>query len=293
MKKLIISVWTFVAIASFGGNILPVHAATLTPTEQATLQQSLDAMKAQLLQLESQQAAAQASSPVVSGAKLSLTDSAAVNTALTSLAVALTNLQATIQNNPQIATANAQGISLALQGIGKTLVMIGTTVVTGNNSIASTAPAPSSPKPASAPSVAMNTPAPTPTPSTGIQPLIGATGNGTPAATTPSAAPQSAQVAQVSNAWSLKDIAWPYVAVGILVILAIALWLWWPSEEEDNAKGKKIVPMVPAKPEQPPVTILASSGKPISQTPSAPAPQTPLSAAVSAPQQTQQQRKPA
>ena len=263
--------------------MIAVHADTLTPAQAAALGQSLDALKAKVLQLQSQ-AAAQGSSPAAAGVPLSLKppalspeDVVSLQNALSLLASALSDLQSTFARNPQIAAGREAALAAAFQGIGKTLAAI--SVITGSGPAATVAAA--TPAPAvNAPSVAQAQPE---TPS--ITPLVSSADNGNPAPAAP------AEIAQVSSAWSLKNMNWPLVAVVVLIIVAVALWLFWPGEEDERKKtAKKSVAPAPVRsaPLAPPATLI--SAKPAS------APQSPLASVVSAPPQAsqqQQQRKPA
>ncbi|HEX4104289.1 MAG TPA: hypothetical protein VHZ04_02305 [Candidatus Paceibacterota bacterium] len=328
MKKLLTYFSLIVAIASFGGLIATANAQAISPQEATQLQATLNSVSAELAALQAQAntqanggatAPAAVTTPTVM-TTLSPADAAAVNTALSSLVSALSGLETAIAQNPQVATTNAQGISVALQGIGKTLLAI-TTTINGGTVASGPALAQNSTGAAGASGNGSIAAANPPSPSTagagsGIAPSTASNGNSAPAVNaaptaTPAAAPQTAQVA---SAFSLKNIRWPYVVAGILVILAVALWLFWPGEGEDNDK-KNVVKKsggnpAPAKPapaaQSPQMTILASSGK--SVIPPQQMPQTPLASAVSAPAQrndaanvpkivpsqpAQQQRKPA
>jgi hypothetical protein len=245
MKKLFTFLFLFVAVASFGGMMHPAHAASAyTPAETAALQMQLDSLKAKLLELQAQQAATQASTPVASvtyqASSLSAEDLGSIANALSALATALIGLQAQFAANPQFAAEHAPVVLSALQGMGKTLTMIGTSI--GAKSVASAGtPANSQPIAQGAPtapaaSVPVVAQAPVASP-----PLLATDGNN--AAAVP-------ETAQVVSSWSFKNLNWPLVIVGILILAAIALWLFWPGED-DSKKAmnmKKNVPSVPARP---------------------------------------------
>ncbi len=271
MKKIFISLSVFVAIVGFGGPTLIANAQAVSPDQTAQLQQTINTLEAKLMQLQAQANGQTVAAPAP---MISASDAAAVNTALTALTQALSGLQTAIAVNPQMAIANASGISLALQGMSKTLALIGTTLA-GGNAVASTRTVavnsgPTGPVAVSAPS----SPAAPASPSV-AQPLVSANSNGASVVTTPTVA--TPETAQASSAWSFASIEWPYVIVGLLVLAVIALWLFWPSEDEGNKKAKKNVGGIPAKP----VTVVPSQP-------------TPLATAVSAPAAPRdQQRKPA
>ena len=248
MKKLLTSVFLFVAIVSFGGNLFSAHAETLTPAQIGVLQQSLDALKAKLFELRQQaasQAASQASTPAASGVTLtlqsapaspvsamtgpSMDETVAIKSALSSLATALSGLQSTVANNPQLVTTNAHGISMALSGIGNSLAMMGTMLGAGHMSSGVVAITLATQSVLSAPVVAV---APSPSAQVAAQPLLSANGNGSPESFSPAA--DNVQTAQAVSAWSWKNLNWPLVAVGFLILAAIALWLFWPDEEESK-----------------------------------------------------------
>jgi hypothetical protein len=98
---------------------------------------------------------------------------------------------------------------------------------------------------------------------------------------------------------------WPLIAVGVLVVLAVGLWLFWPSDDDEDANTKKkgsggsgtsaTVPMTPKQQTQPTIVQTASSKTPLSSVVSASAPQAnsgPVVRVVPPPaQQQQQQRK--
>ena len=302
MKKTFVSVLAFVAIASFGGiALLPFSAqAALTPAQAASVQATLNTVEAELAQLEAQE---NVSPTVVSGATLTLVPATAVTgvstgnlaaaeSALSSLVTALSGLETTIANTPQLTPTEAQGVSAALQGVSNTLATI-STIVSGG-SVASASPAPAGSATPTTPVASVPTaPLAMSAPSTPTTPAI------TPAAPTDNVLP--APTAQAASSWSFKDLNWPFIVVGILVVAAIALWLWWPSDEEDGgSKGKRKdasgTPVKPAQaPQMPKATIVTSTSTTKSVVMTS-APQTPLSAAISTQAQktdVQQQRKPA
>lgn len=283
MKKLFVSLFLLVAIASFGGILAPVaaHADTaLTPAQAAVLQQSLEAMKAKLLDLQAQAAAQTATQagPVVtvSGtATLSASDMASLTNALSLLASALTSLQTSLAQNPQLAAGREQAVLATLKGVGTVLATIGTTLggTTGGTE-----------------SVAIATPTPVVQPPVagGTQVTIQSAAPLVSAGTLPSAegslanpANASPEIAQVGSTWSFKNLNWPLVIVIVLVVAAVALWLFWPNGEE-KTKRKPVVTMVAPKPMPQQPTV-----------PQFPTPQSPMMQSSTLPQQQPQQRKPA
>lgn len=284
MKKLLTILFVFVAIASFGGNIAVTKADTLTPAQAAAFQQTLDSLKAKLLDLQAQ-ANAQASSqpPVVSGAPLTLQngavlsslDAASLRSTLTLLATALTNLQLTIAQNPQLTAGREGVVLLTLKGIGTTLASIGTTI-TGSSPVAIATP---------------NAPATPAAPPTETAPLLSAGGESSPAAATPAnAAPQTAQA---GSSWSFKNLNWPLVVIIVLVLIAVALWLFWPGEEDRGRTKRKAAPQL--QPSAPPKTPIVTSAAPLIPPVSRTTPQASQTAQMPSQvsQASPQQRKPA
>lgn len=283
MKKILIFGIVFVAIASIGGNrinIISAHAETLTPAQAASLQASLDVLKAKLVTLEAE-ANARHSSPAVSGAPLALqatplslsnADVASLRGALTALAGMLTELGAKFSANPQFAAQNSGAVLTALQGIGNTLAMIGTSL--GSSNFASGA-SPAVIAQAAPPASPISMPAPQPkgTPFSASNPVAIVSG-----------ANDRAQTAEVSSAWSLGKLNWPLVAVTLLALAAMVLWLWWPASENSKNSTKKSASPVPARAAQP--TIVVSSGGPRAASAvrqAAASPPTPLATAMAAP----------
>jgi hypothetical protein len=321
MKKLFVSVFCLVAIASFGGIIASAHAqtASLTPAEAAALQQELSTLKAKLLELQAQAAAQQSaqpagsggvmSSPAAQGSSLTLTgpvlsaqDVASLSSALTLLATALQNLQAQFAANPSLATGHETAVLATLQGIGLTLSSIGNAITNAPVAAAAPAPAAATPSP-----VAQSSPSAAPSKGTAASP----TPEGSLATPSANATPE---IAQMGTTFSLNNLNWPLIVVIILILAAIASWLFWPGEGDATrrmARARtpappsaappapvKQMPMMPhtaksttqAEPRQ---TPLASAVAAPAEKPGASAQNRSASASHTAPAQPQQQRKPA
>ncbi|MGC9968927.1 MAG: hypothetical protein ABSC29_04350 [Minisyncoccia bacterium] len=273
MKKLFIILLFVVAIASFGGILrsVPAHAdETLSPAQTAVLQQSLDAMKAQLSELQSQAAAQAGASVLTSHVNgLSTEDVASLRSALSLLSSALISLQTSLAQNPQLIAGREGAVLTTLRGVGAVLATIGTTLG-GENNVASVS--------VSAPIVQSQPAAGT---SPYVPPLLSAGGRsamGTPTQMTFASA--VAETAQVGSTWSFKNLNWPLVIVIILVVVAVALWLFWPGGE-DKGKPKEdiFLTSTPIRPTTPMVSPIVKE-----------MPQQPQSQNQT---QSQQQRRPA
>ncbi|MGC9599146.1 MAG: hypothetical protein ABSE18_02055 [Minisyncoccia bacterium] len=287
MKKLFITLFFVVAIASFGGILRPVAAHaddTLTPTQAAVLQQSLTTMKAELLELQAQAAAqtgAPTPVPAVLGSSLTPEDAASLVNVLSVLSTALTGLQSSLASNPQIIAGHEGAIISTLKDVGTTLAMIGATLA-GNPSAAPLAvSSPSAVAAAPVPQVQVQASVPAPETSTQVMPQ-------TSGATNPeSAAPQTAQV---GTTWSLWNLNWPLIGVIALVVVAVLAWLFWPSGENEEEETKEKSMPLPA-----PAITLTSIAKPVGS-PSAPiatsAIATPLGVSTGKPPQPPQQPQP-
>ena len=292
MKKFSIAILAFVAMMSFGGNIAAVHAETLTPDQAAQISQTIDALKTRLAALQAEAAAAgntaTPSTPATLAPSVSLSssDAAALNAALGTLATALTNLQTEIAAHPEMTAGREAAMLTALKGIGGTLTNIA--MAASGQPLASKAPVASTEN--AQPSVA------TIAPST---PSSESTGGGA-VAEAPATAPAQAGTAEVASKWSLKGMNWPLVIVIGLIVLAMALWLFWPSD--DDAKAKKVVAKNIPSPSsskstpsiQQAVSSINPTAKPVTSIP------TPLSSAMGTPatpphgsSSQPQQRKPA
>lgn len=285
MKKLFTFVFLAVAIVGFGKMAFPAHAAaSLTPEQTAALQTQLDALKANLTQLQLK--AAQPAIPVPQKTSaLTAEDAAALRSALSSLVTALGNLQAEFTTHPELAQQNAPAIFNALQGMTKTLAAISTSVGSVNAGSIALAPPAVSGKivvrsapilaPAAQavtptiPTVAALTPSATPT-----QPLVSANTN--------QAASADNQVAQIGSASSFKNMNWPLIVVVILVIAAVALWLFWP---ESDGRKKVVKATASHAPAAPVATVMPQSQSQPHVQPQQHQPQSQ--------QQSQQQRRPA
>jgi hypothetical protein len=134
MKKFVLSSLLFLLIGSFGGTILlTTHADTLSPAEAAALSQSLDVMKAKLLDLQAQTAAQAALPATADTATLSAQDIATMNTALQALGAALGQLGQTVAADPSALTENNRtalqsilgGVSASLFAMNQTLAGTG------------------------------------------------------------------------------------------------------------------------------------------------------------------------
>lgn len=275
MKKYLNLAALLVAIASYGGIVggtLSVHAQSITLEQRATMQQSLDVLKAKLVNLEMQQGvvpqgdevSADAAPVVVATPSVTLggSDVVQLEAALSSFAETLTALQTKIAEDPQYMAVNEAAFVATLQGIGNTLASIGAQLE--NSDLAMAAPQAAAPAPAQVmPSMNPNPAAATQNPGSNVVP---AANNGSaPIVNAP------AQTAQASNAFSLGKLNWPLIVVIVLVLAAIAIWLFWDTEEKVVAV--KTVANAPQKPMQPFVPQ-----------PSATVSQSPLSATI-APQQ--------
>ncbi len=291
MKKLFITLFFVVAIASFGGI---AHADnTLTPAQAALMQQTLNTMKAELSELQAQAAAqmgtrAPAPTPAVLGSSLTPGDTVSLANALSALSTALTGLQSNLASNPQIIAGHEGAILSTLKGVGTTLAMIGATLA-GNPSaapLAVSSPSPSAVAAAPVPQTQSQAqmPAPAPAPETPTQMTPQTSG-----ATNPeSAAPQTAQV---GTTWSFWNLNWPLIGVIALVVVAVLAWLFWPGGENEEEEMKEKGSPAPA-----PAITLTSIAKPVGS-PSAPiatsAVATPLGASTGkSPQPPQQQQQP-
>lgn len=279
IKKYLTLAALIIAIASYGG-ITVANAQTaqsLTPAERAAAQQSLDVLKAKLINLQMQQGVVPAGDDAISNntavsaaapvavatptvaspaTSLSASEVASLNNALTAFATTLQVLQTRIAQDPNFLSANQQSVMASLQGIATTLASIGTEV--SNANIAATHPsqpgniAQANPGTSRSAGSAAQTGGTTVAPSTQSNETTPA-----PAATTPTnAAPQTA------SAFSFSKLNWPLIVVIILIVAAIAIWLFWDTEETKPAV--KTVATAPQKPMQPftPPQPVNNSGTP-------------------------------
>ena len=309
MKKTLIFAAFFAAMAmvGYGGNALVTHAQTANTQDSATLQQQLDAAKAQLIQLQMQAGqvpagdnslpqgtatampATGASATASTGATLSPADISQMNTALTALANLLVTLQNRISQDPQFIASNAPVVISALQNIGQTVNVIGNEIETSH--LAMAAPQATPPMMSGAGSPATNVAqgnsaaagagssnsASDETTQSGASAQVDQGTQSTAAAGTDSGntspANNAPQTAQASSAFSLSKLNWPLIIVIILIVAAIAMWLWWDDGEDKKPVVKNQT--APQRPQQPVVQI--QNNQNIRQ----PAPsQTPLSSAV-------------
>lgn len=300
MKKILISVFALVAIASFGGIVTSAHAqtATLTPDETAALQAQLDSLTVELAALQAQVAMqTAASAPITPPVMVQTTygisteDITSIQSALSMLASALTSLNAQIALDPTLAAGKEPIISSALQGIGTTLVSIGTTVA--NSGYVYYPVAATTPSPKGTGSVAQSAPSTQVTPIT-VPPQDAVSSPSAEGSLAAPAANSIPETAQVASGWSFKKMNWPLTIAIILVLAVIAMWLFWPGEEEK----KKVVASMKPMSSGPQVVMQQVN---TASTPRPAQPQTPLATAMGAPgmkpQATpmpqQQQRKPA
>lgn len=310
MKKTIFFVALFAAIVSFGGKMILTHADDLTPTDKAALQQSLDVMKAKLVNLEMQagsipqgdsgtgtsmtqvlvQPDMQASVQPGQMA-LSAQDTAAIQSALEALKVALVGLQSEVASNPDMATAKGPIVIATLQGIGNTLATIGT-VIQGGDMTPTTGtitPQGIAAAPQISPSPSQSFPA---MPSVNNPVAQSQTGNGMiPSTPGTVGVVNTTEPAQTASIWVTMKNNWPLIAITVLVIIAIFLWF---SRDDEQRFAVETIPSIPIRPTETSRQGIFSSAvsnqeKTVSpqQVPMgnyAP-PATPLSAAVSAPMQ--------
>jgi len=298
MKKLLFAAALLLAVASYGGKITAVaHADTMTPEQNAALQQTLEVLKAKLVNLEMQAGqvpqgdAAGASvtataspSPVSvpsqTGAGISATESASISSALGTLVTALSNLNATLMAHPEMVAANQVQIAAVLGGMTNTLASINSEIATGGASnIASNVPAPSQSGSQSAGNPVAVSAQPTPAPIAASTPSTPAAS--TPAATTPttptitqvagntSQAP-TAQTANIfSSSWNFVKSHWPTFTI-ILLVIAILLILFWPQKEEDTRPAVResakptpnVVTVNVSTPTSAPVTVSTAAATP-------------------------------
>ncbi len=297
MKKLFITLFFVVAIASFGGILGPFTARadnTLTPAQAAVMQQALNTMKAELRELQAQAAAQTgaptlAPTPAVLGSSLTPENAASLANVLSLLTTALTGLQSSLARNPQIIAGHEGAILSTLKGVGTTLAMIGATLA-GNPSAAPLAvSSPSAVTAAPVPQAQVQ--APTPTPETPTQVMPQTSGATNPENTLP-------QIAQVGTTWSLWNLNWPLIGVIALVVIAVLTWLFWPGGENEEVEVKERSSPFPA-----PTVTLTSIAKPVGS-PSAPIATSAVATPLGVPagrspqppqpsQQPHQQRKPA
>jgi len=206
MKKFILSALLFLLVGSCGGAIAAtVHADTLTPSESAALGQSLQAMKAELLNLQTQAAAQAPSSD----------DLAAATTALQALSSALGELSQTIATNPASLTeTNRLALNLILDHVSVSLLTIDQSLATpaaGASAIATAMP------PATSNSAAVSAPK-QPVQSNGAVSAISMPKTGSKEQSNAPAAPQTAQLL-----WNLPLSRGWMATIGIVALLLIIL----------------------------------------------------------------------
>ena len=315
MKRLLFFAALIVAIGSIGGNILTVHAqtvSTLTPTQTATLEQELAVAKATLVNLEQQagmvpagdsgtatavaaQPVAVVAQPVVvtapsisAASGLTANEVSAFQSTLNTLAATLTQLNGSLAVNSTLTPAQQQTVQGTLNGMQSTLVAMATSI-SNDSAIAGSASA-SAPIAAAKPSntpVAVNAAPATPT-TAPTTPVVAAA---QPAPAVNAAAPQTAQV---SSFWSFTKAHWPTIVIVLLVIAILAI-LFWP--EKEKAKTISAGNSGSGKPKSAPTSnTTASLSHNITSNPAVAkstmnsssdvhAPATPMSNAVAAPSQ--------
>lgn len=209
MKKYVFLAFLFLCIVSYGKNILPAYAAerTISPAETATLNQTLENMKAMLSQMQAQAGAIQTNSAPVP--VLSSQDAASLQGTLTSLGSVLSELQSSSMIRGNTMTESQKtimhsvlgGISTNLLSMKDTLA--GVPVRTANlKKYASTGRA-------SAPMTARIS-------------NRSASGNTIPVQ---SASPRTTfEMAQISMTAEWNKWGWP-IGIGIIVIFLAWMWL--------------------------------------------------------------------
>ena len=242
MKKIFTFVFLLVAIVSFGGNIHQTHAATLTPQETASLQASLDVLKAKLQALQTQVATQTTGSVVVSpistqlpalqAAAPSPEEAKMLNGVLSSLTTVLTSLKVKLSENPNFATQNASATLLTLRGIGKTLAAINT--MAGNQSLEAAGDVAIA-RSNSVPSLAIPVHAPE-----SVTQVISALPS--PAQTSP--VKQNLMTAQISSHWSFTKVTWSYIGIGLFALVALALWFRRSDNGEDEIESSRRTPQL-------------------------------------------------
>lgn len=285
MKKLFVLTFLAIAIASFGPIMASAHAQTVT-SDQATLQQQLELMKAklQLLQLQQMQAgqnqasvpAVQDNTPAATGATVQLQaqpvaqtqanlnissdDAAALNAALSALATTLVSLQSAIQGNPQFLAQNGPVIAQSLSGIEGSLTAVLTSMRNGpagnaafetyTQTLAQRQTAGEN----AAPLVAVN-PQKTAKPQGGSQtPNQGSLLPSVDSITQPANAENNQTAAVTASALGGKNRL-PAIIVGIILLAMVAILVWGRGGEElataktgGGRNTPKSTPVVPVPP---------------------------------------------
>ena len=261
MKKIVLFVFAVVAIAGFGGITVSAHAATasLTPAEAAVLQSELSVLEAKLHTLQAEAAArgiypASAllkSAPIPGGLTLSTQERASLTQALAGLSANLAVAARELAADPTLGGHKEQ-VASAVGKIGTMLAAIGNTVAGGAASpVASSVQSP---------------------PKATASALVGAKPQSKPTATRASRSAQSpvASIAPAAGtvksglALALAQVNWPLTVVIVLILAAMALWLFWPVEEG----APPAVPAIAA--EMPPASVSVSASTPASASTSAP-----------------------
>jgi hypothetical protein len=251
MKKFVLSFLLLFLLGGFGSFIIgTAHAAdtAMTPAEAATLSQSLQVLKAKLLDLQAQ-AAAQAQTqtqvqaqtiapaPVVAQTVVvpATQNVATVAANLQTLTAAFAKLNQSIAANPGALTpANRTALQSILGGMRASLIAMNQSLVGGGAATGqSVALAPTT---AVSPSVTPAAPAASPVASISAQAVPSVGTQVQPAAITAVTNP-APQTAQASSQFPLSR-GW-MVTLGIIVILLI-IYAIWRSSENKKETGKKV-----------------------------------------------------
>ncbi len=252
MKKIVLFVFAVVAIAGFGGITVSAHAATagLTPAEAAVLQSELSVLEAKLHTLQAEAAARgiysasalPGSAPVPGGLTLSAQDRASLTQALAGLSANLAAAARELAADPTLGGRKEQ-VASAVEKIGTTLAAIGNTVAGGAASPVAYS-AQSSPKAT-------------------VSALVGAKPQSKPTATRTSRSAQSpvasitpaAGTVKSGLALALAQVNWPLTVVIVLILAAMALWLFWPVEEDAPPAVPVIAADTPPTPASAPTPV--------------------------------------
>lgn len=242
MKKFILSALVFLLVGSYGVIIFTtVHADTLSPTQAATLSQSLQAMKTELLVLQKQAAAQATSAGTSESAPLSIRDVAMAETALQSLTTELGLLNQALTKNPAALTENNRVALKSILGNVSAGLLAMNEAFAANAPMAQVATVPSAPAPMQTNAQSM--------PEVEAQgqvqpPSAPATGN--------NIAPETAQISShvpLNRGWM--------VTLGVIVLLLVAFFVW-RSRTNKKVARKPIKPVAATAPPAPKAVISAS-----------------------------------
>lgn len=281
----------FTAMASYGGTAL-TYAQTAPSTNTASLQQQLDLAKAELSNLEMQAGmipngdggtalaatsimsdSGTAATPATSNASLSAADRTEINTALGALANLLVSLQTKIANDPQFLKNNETEVAQSLQVMANTIALIGKSLPTQSAAVAMT-PETQGATPSNSGVTALTAPTTVPAPTAATAPSAPSNQTAPTGAVENTVATQPAETA---SAFSFSKLNWPLIIVILLIIAAIAIWLFWDDGEDVKPAVRTV-----SNPSKPPVTAMNNAV----QIHSSVSTQTPMSAAMN-----QQQKK--